>query len=139
MKAATEISRKALIERWENCLRVLQSLTPHQRRKHWDMSKWGEVTDCGTVACAAGHCALDPWFQRRGLKMTFVQKIDEWGEEHTDVKFDEDLVPVFFGETGTLQIFYDTNRRTVSAVIKEIKDYIKRLKTASGDSCELAL
>lgn len=130
MKDATEVSREVLIERWENCLRVLQNLTPHQRRKHWKMSAWGMMTSCGTVACAAGHCALDPWFQRRGLKMKIVVTHDEELGDISDVQFDETMVPVFFGRQGTGNIFYDTTHRSVKTVIREVKAHIKWLQEA---------
>jgi hypothetical protein len=72
MKTWDECSKKEQIERWENAVRILKSLTPHQRKEHFDMSHWGAKTPCGTVACAAGHCGLDPWFRKRGFKMDFV-------------------------------------------------------------------
>src|SRR6202020_70353 len=65
------LTREKVIERWENCLRVLQNLTPHQRKRHWNMARFGYKNECGTVACAAGHCGLDTWFRRRGLKLDF--------------------------------------------------------------------
>jgi hypothetical protein len=69
MKDWFSITPREKIERWENVLRVLKGLTPHQRAHHWDMESWGYNTHCGTVACAAGHCGLDPWFRRRGFKL----------------------------------------------------------------------
>jgi hypothetical protein len=63
---------KALcLERWQQCLRVLRSLTKHEREHHFDMATWGEKNDCGTTGCAAGHCSLDPWFRKRGLRLGF--------------------------------------------------------------------
>jgi hypothetical protein len=59
---------KDIIERYEQVKRVLEGLDEHARKHHWDMSIWGTKTDCGTVACAAGHCSLDPWFQERGFR-----------------------------------------------------------------------
>lgn len=130
MKYATEVSREVLVERWENCLRVLQNLTPHQRRKHWRMSTWGMVTGCGTVACAAGHCALDPWFQRRGLKMKIIVRHDEELGDSLHAELDDGLVPIFFGDRGTNNIFYDTTHRSVGTVIREVKAHIKWLQEA---------
>lgn len=57
-----------IIERWENVLRVLTSMTRHEREHHFAMTIWGTKTSCGTVGCAAGHCSLDPWFRKRGFK-----------------------------------------------------------------------
>ncbi len=62
-----EVSVVQLIERWQNGLRVLQSMDPHEREKHFNMALWGRKTDCGTVACAAGHFSLDPWFVTLGF------------------------------------------------------------------------
>lgn len=110
-------TKEQLIERWENVLRVLQNLTPHQRRKHWDMGTWGEKTECGTVACAAGHCGMDRWFRRRGFGI--------------ELKFGECAisdVSSFFGYRGCEYIFYDFTKRPVGQVIKEVKEHIKWLK-----------
>jgi hypothetical protein len=106
---------KQLIERWENVLRVLRALTPHQRRKHWNMETWGTKTECGTVACAAGHCAMDSWFRRRGFK---------YGKHLELIMF----APDFFGHEGTNNIFYNTEPRSVGQVIKEVRAHIKELK-----------
>lgn len=57
------------IERFENLIRVMRGLSRHQRTKHFDMSSWGEDTDCGTTHCAAGFCGVDPWFRRRGFRI----------------------------------------------------------------------
>jgi hypothetical protein len=124
MKTVYEITRAQLVERWENVERVLKALSPHERRKHWDMSEWGMKTDCGTVACAAGHCGLDPWFRRRGFGLSFFST-SEYG--------DIGDVDGFFGCLGTEIIFYDQRRRTVSTVIKEVRAHIKWLKNESND------
>jgi hypothetical protein len=63
------MSNEQYIERLEQLIRVLQSLTPHEKRRHFDMEQWGYKNECGTVCCAAGHAARDPWFKRRGFKM----------------------------------------------------------------------
>src|SRR4051812_3771468 len=65
-----------LIDRWEHGLAVLQKLTPHERRHHFKMATWGEKTDCGTVACAAGMFSLDPWFRKR--RFSSVWREGEW-------------------------------------------------------------
>lgn len=118
-------SSKERIARWENVLRVLRKLTPHERRRHWQMNTFGEKTECGTVACAAGHCGLDPWFRRRGFKMNFTtHKFD--GEEY----FEGIIVRAgdFFGEDGTNSIFHNGIPRSVRKVIAEVKAYVKELK-----------
>ena len=116
--------KEIVIERWENAVRVLRALTPHERRKHFNMEFWGEKTDCGTVGCAAGHCGLDPWFRRRGFKLEF----DHYGSG--DLSTD---VEKFFDADGVLAIFYDPTVRSVGTVIKEIQQHIKNIKTGKVD------
>src|SRR5688572_17549276 len=131
MKYWDNITPAQQIERWENVLRVLRALTPHQRRKHWNMSWWGEKTECGTVACAAGHCGLDPWFRRRGFRMDFerIEFENELGK--IEYEWNADLnVPVshFFGREGSGSIFLNGKVRPVSKVIEEVKAHIRQLK-----------
>lgn len=109
-----------VIERWQNAARVLQSLSPHEKRRHFDMGTWGDKTDCGTVACAAGHCSLDPWFRRRGFTSSF--------SESGELCFMKLEPENFFDSEGVNEIFCNTNRRPVSDVIREIKAHIRHLK-----------
>jgi hypothetical protein len=141
MKKWDALTWEERIARWEQAARVLKELSPHAKRKHFNMSFWGEKTDCGTVACAAGHCGLDPWFRRRGFKMDF-KPIDEWYNEKTDT-IEPGFIPEisdaadFFGYTGSEMIFYNGDHRSVRTVIREIKDYVKELKAkAKGRSEE---
>lgn len=128
MKAPTQ---KQLVERWENVLRVLRALTPHQRKKHWDMETYGEVTDCGTVACAAGHCGMDPWFRRRGFKATPVDSHpNDFLHGGTKVLELSLYLPDFFGHAGAHGILWNATRRPVGTVIREVRDHIKWLKAA---------
>lgn len=126
------------IERWENVLRVLRKLTPHQRRKHWDMSQWGVKTDCGTVACAAGHCGLDPWFRRRGLALEFVMSTNTWDGEPIETTnfWDTPIVEDFFGDVGCEQIFFNDIARPVGQVIREVRRYIKALRNGEAEGFE---
>ncbi len=127
IKRFAELSPAKQIERWENVLRVLRALTPHERRRHWDMGVFGEQTDCGTVACAAGHCGLDTWFNRQGFRMTFGE--DLWGSPETNLSSDGGaLVEDFFGREGSREIFFDGTRRSVTQVIREVKGHIASLK-----------
>jgi hypothetical protein len=125
------ISQKDRIERWENVLRVLESLSTHERRNHWDMRVWGQRTECGTVACAAGHCGLDPWFRRRGFKLDFYS--DDWTSLNTPVEglanTGQQSVVAFFGREGCSDIFFNTTPRSVSQVIREVKYYLRTLRT----------
>lgn len=129
MKDFNGLPTKAKIERWENVLRVLRGLTRHQRTKHWDMDAFLDLRSCGTVGCAAGHCALDPWFRRRGFKAVPYDDTYGDGEDYMVLADDVDL-PQFFGEEGTDRIFENRAQRPVGKVIREVKDYIKELRSA---------
>lgn len=126
MKTFDECTKEQKIERWENVLRVLRALTPHQRRRHWNMGFFASVTDCGTVACAAGHCAFDPWFRRRGFAMDRKRIDAEYLTDGSNIGY---TVPYFFGKEGSDDIFFKTDRRPVREVIKEVLAYIKSLRT----------
>ena len=119
------------IERWENVVRVLQNLPAHEKRKHFDMANWGIINECGTVACAAGHCGLDPWFNKQGLKLLpydgitdGLDLVDETGLGEFAHGVDADD---FFGYKGCQDIFYNIDKRTVGKVIQECKAHIKYL------------
>lgn len=144
-----ECSFKEKLARFQNAERVLVNLPKHQRTKHWNMAHWGIVTDCGTVCCAAGHCGLDPWFRKRGLKLkpiTFKDLIaEEFDDSDVDVPrtlddaeeigiahgyggFEDDVsVGEFFGSRSDT-IFGNDSLRTVNTVIKEIRQRIKEMK-----------
>lgn len=130
MKNWEDISQKEKVERWENVARVLKKLSPHERREHWNMASWGEKNECGTIACAAGHCGLDSYFRRRGFKLDFVfhKGMGDW-----ETIFNDDDVFEFFGSEGSFEIFLDTNVRPVSAVILEVKAYIAHLKSGKTE------
>lgn len=117
---AKKTPNETMIARWENAARVLQSMSPHEKRRHFDMRTWGEKTDCGTVACAAGHCSLDPWFRRRGFTSAFNE---EGGLDFTKLEPEE-----FFDGRGFGTIFLNTRQRSVSVVVKEIREHVRWLK-----------
>jgi hypothetical protein len=123
MKNWKELPKAQRVERWQHVVETLKRLTPHQREKHWDMSDWGRKTDCGTVACAAGHCGLDPWFRRRGFKLDFV-KCDCGDVGCETVKLTD--VEEFFGVEGTDAIFYGSG--SVDDVIARVEQYVEELK-----------
>lgn len=123
MRKFYDCTQKEQIARWENVVRVLRSLTRHQRREHWNMGLIGRRTPCGTVACAAGHCSLDPWFRRRG----YIGKFDD-AEDANDAEL---LTPdewKFFGDYGAQSIFFNIAPRPVGRVIRECLAYIKTLR-----------
>jgi hypothetical protein len=144
------ISRADQITRWEQAIRVLESLKPHERRKHFDMSVWGKKTPCGTIACAAGYCGLDRWFRKNGFRMDFKLRTRILRGETASNDNDRDLegywgppikveyveteisdVEKFFGSDGSDGsdgIFFNSKRRSVDKVIKQMKKYLAKLK-----------
>lgn len=120
--------QQVYVERWEQALRVLESMTEHEREKHFDMSDWGKKTDCGTVACLAGHCSLDPWFIARGFVSQFVQTAHfSTGEQQRILRFTRFQPDDFFGDIGDDRVFMRTGasyEETVVGVRKHIQ-YLK--------------
>lgn len=127
-------SQAQKILRWQNVLRVLNALTPHERKKHFDMGSWGQKTECGTVACAAGHCGLDPWFRRQGFKMNFktLHGRDYTGGKTKDIisVFPERNPNQFFGNRGMQAVFVNGAIETVPEAIEATKAYIAELQGA---------
>lgn len=122
------------VERWEQVLRVLEGLTPHEREKHFFMGIWGQETACGTVACAAGHCALDPWFRERG----FIGEFD--GRFNNTLQFPKAKPEEFFGQRGHNMIFtgpYEDYESVVGAVKEQIEYLKKGGDPEQGDGDEL--
>lgn len=118
-----------LIERWVNVERVLAAMPEHERQHHWDMSTWGKKTTCGTVACAAGTCGLDPWFRERGFKLDFDRS---GGHKITDVGS-------FFGLEGSQRIFFDSRQRPVETVLAEVREYVGELQRLQALTAGLEL
>ena len=127
MKHWDDITQRERITRWEHVVKVLKNLTPHERRRHWDMGTWGEKTDCGTVACAAGHCAMNPWFKRHGLKSEWA-KYKNWHTREMETVLEIPKLHQFFGDWGVEEIFYNIEHRPVGQVIREVKAHIKALR-----------
>lgn len=55
-------------EKFQQIVRVMNTLNPSQ----FDIQVWHHSSNCGTVACIAGHCAMDPWFIDQGLTLVPV-------------------------------------------------------------------
>jgi hypothetical protein len=132
-----DITPAEQIKRWSEALRVMINLTPHERKKHFNMEFWGVKTECGTIACAAGHCGLDPWFKRQGFKLlpAVVEKglsLEDYygGAGDFEDTPGSDTVHDFFGYVGSEDIFYNDRKRPVTRVIKEIEAYINVLKAS---------
>lgn len=136
MKYWEECTLYEQIERWEHVDIVLSNLSPHEKRKHFDMGHWAIKTACGTTACAAGFCGFNPWFRRHGFGLMFEKSKNSFISDDTLVISDpklrmfaiSDYVVTFFGEEGSENIFFNDNDRPVSEVRKEVKAYIKELK-----------
>jgi hypothetical protein len=138
-KKWNECTDEQKVERWENVLRVLRSMTPHQRKKHFNMSTWAEKNDCGTIGCAAGLCSFDPWFRRRGFKGEFVERVPDDGPicsfRFANRMFPED----FFGTVGHERVFVNEEFTDMEGeyagpavhrkVLAAVRDYIKDLKS----------
>lgn len=122
-----QCTRVEKIERWRNVLRVLLSLSPHERQRHFAMNTWGEPTPCGTVACAAGHCGMDPWFRARGFIM------DPRSDLCFTTLFPYTTPEEFFGQTGHDRVFTQTYL-DFDGTVEAVKDFIHYLESHRGVS-----
>lgn len=61
------VSNSECRERLQQAKRVLEGLSEEQRVHNFDINIVARHSARGIVACIAGHCGLDPWFQERGL------------------------------------------------------------------------
>jgi hypothetical protein len=121
---ASKTESQDYIEPWEQALRLLENLTPHERREHLHMGIWGGPGPCGTVGCLAGLCSVNPWFEARGFTSDFRGIEDELvftGVHPTN----------FFGERGYQMIFLETDRN-YEELVDAVKAHIQYLK-AGGD------
>lgn len=116
------------VERWQNVVRVLESLDKHQRTKHFSMRNWSDITECGTIACAAGWCGFDPWFHSQGFAMRLFRYPPPPFSTDSGVEIDYELgdVEEFFGTQGS-GIFYDSTARSFEKVLEEIREYLAKL------------
>lgn len=117
-----ELTDRQLLARMEHALQVMEKMTPHERRRHFDMSDWVQVTECGTVACLAGHCALDPWFRKHGFSINV--------SEDMITPFSVDPMD-YFGEVIHRTIFLDVFA-SYGIIKKKVKSVIKDLKKHLG-------
>jgi len=60
---------KTFINRYQQLIRVIESLSDHEAEKHIDMLNWEANTECGTVRCVAGWAGRDPWFRKAGFRL----------------------------------------------------------------------
>lgn len=60
------IQAEIYVERLQQAVRVMTGLSETDRT-HLDVDVWAAIRDGNFVACVAGHCGRDPWFQAQGL------------------------------------------------------------------------
>ncbi len=122
------MKRATLIARWENALRVLKKMTPHERKKHFDMGTFGDQTPCGTVACLAGHCSLDPWFRRKGFSSHWSDGNLFFDKAEPEEFFDDREAPFSDPARHGSDIFYRT-AASWAEVVKQVQAHITHLKS----------
>ena len=65
--STTPVDNSVYRERLQQAKRVIEGLPEHQREKLFDIAVFAVESEWGTIACIAGHCGLDPWFQELGF------------------------------------------------------------------------
>lgn len=126
MKLWNELSPAEKAERAAEIVRVLEDLTPAQRKHAFDMSTWGEknnaesrkIPGCGTAACAAGWCGLDPTFRKNGFRMRL-----------TDYQFTVDPAS-YFGYRIWNDVFMLTEDQ-FPTVLKQAKRVARDMRTVA--------
>jgi hypothetical protein len=144
-------------ERLKELIKVLKAVKPNTKHRKFDMSNWfvTKVTPpemkfksngdcvmtegfCQTSACALGHAALHPKFQKQGLHVNFSPPDMQGGELEADstVVFGEhcnvDAGAAFFGiersEACTLfdPVEYEVDDIKPKHVIKRIEELLRR-------------
>ena len=137
-----ELNPAEKVERWSHAVDVIAGLSEHERTYHFNMAVWGDITDCGTIGCAAGFCGMDPEFKEQGLEMEIISY-------HCDKKHHEVIWPKirpfeFFGSYAYDRIFVNpeftdpdhhenrqfgtSGRATHARVLKEMQEYLEELK-----------
>ena len=73
-------------ERLQQAKRVMESLSDEQRENNFDIDCFArQSTDGGPVACGAGHCGFDPWFNEKGF-ITSVGDSNSSGDVSISIK-----------------------------------------------------
>lgn len=75
-------------------LDVLDHVDPAQ----FDLATWHSQTDCGTIACAIGHLALDPRSNALGFALTPQSHIPTFRDKHELRWIGRDAVVKFFND-----------------------------------------
>lgn len=113
-------------ERLEQVIRVLEELPTG---KKFSLRRW---MTCGTIGCAVGWAAMDPWFRRRGLRLEIHAPCpkDRFGRSQYWPSYrghhDFEAVSRFFGldyltsrELFDPRCYQDGRKRNVIARIKK--------------------
>ena len=117
--SSTPVENSVYAERLLHAKRVMRELSEEERLNNFDIGVFARSTDHGIVACAAGFCGLDPWFQERGFQTIYT----------TDGIGSVSMLPEDF--FGTAAPFYPCNygirdRVTVEDVISALDREIRR-------------
>ena len=124
--SATQTDAKSVYrEGLQQAIRVLQALPEQQRVNNFNISIYAIRSGVGVIACIAGHCGLDPWFQERG----FVTAI---GESMGSVSV---LPEDFFGTARPFhrRHYPDYETVTVDDAIQALDDSIAILECNSSE------
>ena len=110
------------IERLEQVVRVLVELPPE---KKFDLTLWMK---CGTTGCAIGWAASDPWFKRRGLKLSsYMPNFQQRGKP---LLWEKTAIKAFFNLSGdeAYTLFYPSAyaRGSRYDVIRRLNSFIKQ-------------
>ena len=85
---------------------------------------------CGTVACAIGHAALDPWFKKRGLMLCDDYIPGGYKLPVFQDREDNEAVMCFFdiSDSAVDYLFYENSyprgRRGPKTVAKRIRSFV---------------
>ena len=118
----------------DRLLQVVRVLEDLPKEKKFSIGIWNK---CGTVACAVGWAASDPWFNRRGLKIIpfteeddllhnsqglqkkpVYKNLEEWEAIEVFFNLTDDEAGFLFAEYA----YRDSRKRNV---IKRIKKFVK--------------
>lgn len=109
------------IERLQQVVRVLRELP---KDKKLDLGLWYQ---CGSTACAIGWAAADPWFNKKGLRLS-QNYLSGNAKPQFRRKFGFDAVSAFFGLTSDEENFLFINdsyrRGTRGDVIRRLEAFI---------------
>jgi len=101
---ANPISNSVYRERLQQAKRVMEGLTEQQRSNNFDINRFASESEFGVIACIAGHCGLDPWFQAQGFE--------------TDIKDSNvNILPEDF--FGTMKPFYRSYYQTEHVTVDD--------------------